>query len=445
MNRSFLTKPLTLLITFGVLLGGLLVADGVTQLVEEHERGLQRELLSAQADAVCARIEGQLEGLHVLVSSVTAYASAQPQAPLAGFNPLLGASLRDNGPVRALVLKRGDEPPLVKSLLALEAPPLPDASLQAAVHHAMKTGQTVLAGPFEMTPSANAVVQFSPVFVDGELWGWLHAVVDVDALLNAAGLRLGGNTLYAMRGVVSDGSAPPLLFGSRELFSRDAVVVPLNLPGGEWQLAVMPADGWASESRLRVIGFATALVLSLFAYVLLAEREREKQLALHDPLTGLPNRLFFDLRIDHAITRAERHGRAFALLYLDLDDFKPVNDRYGHKAGDRVLVETGRRIRKQLRRVDTVARIGGDEYMVILDDMSGPAEAEVVAHKLIDVLSRPINVGVRHVTVGVSIGASFYPISGATPDELIRRADQAMYRAKSQGKNRCCFDEPGSR
>jgi diguanylate cyclase (GGDEF)-like protein len=171
------------------------------------------------------------------------------------------------------------------------------------------------------------------------------------------------------------------------------------------------------------------------------ERERSEDLALHDPLTGLPNRLLFGLRLDHEVERAQRHHRTFALLYVDLDDFKPVNDQYGHRAGDKVLVEAGRRLRTALRRVDTVARIGGDEFMVILGDTEACEGATRVADKLIDTLRKPIAVSGGMVTVGASIGISFYPADGATADALIRQADRAMYRAKSGGKNRCLCSE----
>lgn len=298
------------------------------------------------------------------------------------------------------------------------------------------------AGRNRLAPSGTALVHLAPVALGQGRLGWVFVVMDLDGLLSAAGM-LDGDTGFALRG--NSGTATGFSFGAAELFNMDAVRLTMDLPGGSWELAAMPAKGWVSESRVRVIGFATALMVALLTYVLLAEREREKQLALHDVLTGLPNRLFFDLRLEHAISRAERHGRPFALLYLDLDDFKPVNDDYGHKAGDRVLVETGRRIRRHLRRVDTVARIGGDEFMVILDDTSGPFEADVVARKLIDALGAPIAIGAHTVRVGVSIGASFYPVSGVTSDELIRRADQAMYDAKSSGKSRVCFDPAASR
>lgn len=438
MTRSFLAKPLILATTFGVLVAALFVADRVSDLVEGHQRALQHQLVIAQAERVRTHLQGELASMRSFARGLTASAGARPEVPLTIYAPLLQAVLHDHGYVHALVLQRDHQPPFIVTRAGLAFVALPrDATFVQAEQQARITGAPVLAGPFALEPSGTALVHIAPVALGKGRLGWVYVVMDLDGLLSAAGM-LDGDTRFALRG--NSGTAMEFSFGAAELFNTDAARLPMDLPGGSWELAVMPARGWASESRVRVIGFATALMVALLAYVLLAEREREKQLALHDVLTGLPNRLFFDLRLEHAISRAERHGRPFALLYLDLDDFKPVNDVYGHKAGDRVLVETGRRIRRHLRRVDTVARIGGDEFMVILDDTSGPFEAEVVARKLIDALQAPIALGAHTVRVGVSIGASFYPLSGITSDELIRRADQAMYDAKSSGKNRVCFD-----
>ncbi|MCK9531974.1 MAG: sensor domain-containing diguanylate cyclase [Gammaproteobacteria bacterium] len=438
MTRSFLAKPLILAITFGVLVAALFVADRVSDLVEGQQRALQHQLVIARAEGMRNHVQGELASMRSFARGLTASASARPEVPLATYGPLLEEVLRDHAYLRALVLRRDDQPPFAVARVGLASADLPrDAGFAQAEQQARASGMPVLAGPFSLAPSGTALVHIAPVALSGTRFGWVYVVMDLDGLLSTAGM-FDGDTRFALRG--NSGTAMGVSFGAAELFNTDAARLPMDLPGGSWELAVMPAQGWASESRVRVIGFATALMVALLTYVLLAEREREKQLALHDVLTGLPNRLFFDMRLEHAISRAERHGRPFALLYLDLDDFKPVNDVYGHKAGDRVLVETGRRIRRHLRRVDTVARIGGDEFMVILDDTSGPFEAEVVARKLIDALQAPIAIGAHTVRVGVSIGASFYPRSGFTSDELIRRADQAMYDAKSSGKNRVCFD-----
>jgi diguanylate cyclase (GGDEF)-like protein/PAS domain S-box-containing protein len=161
--------------------------------------------------------------------------------------------------------------------------------------------------------------------------------------------------------------------------------------------------------------------------------------ASHDQLTGLSNRMLFNDRLQQALVRAKRRDSLFALMYLDLDHFKPVNDAYGHKAGDAVLVEVGKRISGCVRESDTVARMGGDEFTVILSDISGPGAAEHIAAKIIRVLTAPFPVGENECSIGVSIGIAVYPQSGQTADELMVKADTAMYQVKKQGRNGYLF------
>jgi diguanylate cyclase (GGDEF)-like protein/PAS domain S-box-containing protein len=158
--------------------------------------------------------------------------------------------------------------------------------------------------------------------------------------------------------------------------------------------------------------------------------QRLQQMAFSDVLTGMPNRaLFFD-RMNHAIEMAKRDGRMFALLFLDLDRFKSVNDTFGHNAGDMVLKEAALRLRRCIRGSDTAARMGGDEFAVILPEITRPGDAEIVAEKIADALTASFRFGDRECSVGVSIGISLYPLDGRDADALLRHADSAMYRAK---------------
>jgi diguanylate cyclase (GGDEF)-like protein/PAS domain S-box-containing protein len=160
--------------------------------------------------------------------------------------------------------------------------------------------------------------------------------------------------------------------------------------------------------------------------------ERLQEVAHHDSLTRLPNRLLFNDRLDQAIRQAKRKSGKFALLFLDLDKFKAVNDSLGHAAGDAVLKEAAERIRRLVRQSDTVARMGGDEFTVILADLGGRAEADRVAGKIHAAFAAPFELGSpgRHVNVGVSIGIALYPADAQEADALLSLADAAMYAAK---------------
>ena len=166
-------------------------------------------------------------------------------------------------------------------------------------------------------------------------------------------------------------------------------------------------------------------------------RKEEKilHLAFHDPLTDLPNRLLLQDRLDHAISRARRESRKLAVMFIDLDHFKSVNDSHGHDLGDLALCEAADRIKAALREMDTVARMGGDEFLALLEDIVDAGDCGGIAQGMIDSLCRPMSLGDHRVLMGASIGIAVYPEDGGTSGDLIRVADDAMYRAKSAGRN----------
>lgn len=152
--------------------------------------------------------------------------------------------------------------------------------------------------------------------------------------------------------------------------------------------------------------------------------------ANHDALTGLPNRLLFEDRLEVACGHAENEGHSIALLYIDLDGFKPVNDRYGHEVGDQVLRKVGERIKNTVRQGDTVARLGGDEFAVIADDVNGRDEAEWVAQKVAASIQRPMEIGSLSISVGASVGIAVFPQDSRETVALLGLADEKMYQQK---------------
>jgi diguanylate cyclase (GGDEF)-like protein/PAS domain S-box-containing protein len=168
-----------------------------------------------------------------------------------------------------------------------------------------------------------------------------------------------------------------------------------------------------------------------------------ERLAHYDPLTGLPNRLLTQSRVEHALEQAKRTRRGMAVLFLDIDRFKNVNDSLGHPAGDRLLRAIGERLRQRLRGEDTLGRLGGDEFLILLDHCERPEDAGNVARDLIGVLEAPFVLPDRdEVYIGASIGISLYPQDGQDTNSLIRHADAAMYQAKEQGRNTFRFYTP---
>jgi diguanylate cyclase (GGDEF)-like protein/PAS domain S-box-containing protein len=188
-----------------------------------------------------------------------------------------------------------------------------------------------------------------------------------------------------------------------------------------------------SETDLQLFGICANL--AGIAIDSRASEEKIRYLAHYDGLTSLPNRFLFKEYLDLALRSAQRHGNKFAVLFLDLDKFKEVNDTLGHDAGDIVLCEIAKRLRSCLRHTDKIARMGGDEFYVLIEELDDSRYAADVAQKLLEAASRPVILGDKECRLSVSIGIAIYPDDGGDGLALLKNADNAMYRAKDMGKN----------
>ena len=222
----------------------------------------------------------------------------------------------------------------------------------------------------------------------------------------------------------------------------EAVRCALNLDG-QWQGEVVGRrrDGelfpaWATLSVVR--GEMGEPLRYIAIYSDISERrageERIRWLAQHDVLTGLANRNLLTERIESALRRARRYSGRLALLLVDLDEFKEVNDHLGHRAGDAVLAEAGRRMRALVRETDTVARLGGDEFALLLPDQQEGANVDRVAESLVYALMRPFDIDGQIATIGASVGIAMYPEHGVDLESLLHAADGAMYKVKAAGR-----------
>jgi len=196
-------------------------------------------------------------------------------------------------------------------------------------------------------------------------------------------------------------------------------------------------------------GVGISVLLGLLTWLFLDDRARAfhaadqaMQLALYDALTGLPNRKLLDERLKQTIAKARRHQDVFALMFIDLDKFKPVNDTYGHAYGDLLLKEVAQRLQNCMRESDTACRLGGDEFVALLSEVHGPEAAMKVANKILNRLTQPYEV-VGHVfDISASIGVALYPDNGADSRTLMKSADMAMYEAKNSGRANVKFARP---
>ncbi|MCV2358284.1 MULTISPECIES: diguanylate cyclase domain-containing protein [Roseateles] len=200
-------------------------------------------------------------------------------------------------------------------------------------------------------------------------------------------------------------------------------------PSGPLPLARKDEIGSLARSFARMQAQITEQLADL-----LHKQEALEHLAQHDMLTGLPNRRLLEERLDAAIANARRHGGGISVLFIDLDRFKQLNDRYGHDAGDAVLKIIAGRLQGMMREVDTVARLGGDEFVVLLDTQTGEEHVLGIADKLLNGLTAPISYQGQELSLGASIGIGRYPQDGQTRIEIMAKADKAMYEAKVVGQ-----------
>jgi diguanylate cyclase (GGDEF)-like protein len=226
-------------------------------------------------------------------------------------------------------------------------------------------------------------------------------------------------------------------FGPRYLYLSGT----LSILGFTFALAT--SDYWASQRTLGVGILLVLVVIPIYFASLVSQLHtvlgHMRKIATHDNLTGLPNRHSFYEQLQKTLKLAERNNTTFAVVFIDLDGFKPINDTLGHAAGDEILRSVANRLKQCVRRDDVVARIGGDEFVIVLSGIDTTSILSVV-RKIIDMIAAPYTGTAKTVALTSSVGIATYPDSGRTVDELVAHADAAMYRSKRAGRNCFCLN-----
>lgn len=270
-----------------------------------------------------------------------------------------------------------------------------------------------------VSPSARDMLGWEPADMLGSRWSLIHPD---DRQYQAE----------AMASVIATGRARTDTYRVRH---RDGHYI--------WVEAVtQPIPSPDREGGCEIISAARDVTGRVTAELALEESRRElERLARVDTLTGLANRRQFDERMSLALERLRRHGQPLALIYLDVDHFKGINDTHGHEVGDRVLCEFARRLQDNVRAVDLPARLGGDEFVVVIEDADVPGAAVAIAHKLVEVMGRPVEVDGTSLNISTSIGIA-YAYGAIDAKTLMSSADAALYSAKKTGRNRYCIRPP---
>ncbi|MGK2953958.1 MAG: diguanylate cyclase [Thiobacillus sp.] len=449
-------NPLALLRSLPLMAGVLaacavwLLLQSFVWLEQDRRHQAERAVLQAEAATVRARLESELNatlslslGLSTFVLSRPGFTQdelAQVAAPLIHLQPAIrSVAMAPDNVIRFVYPLAGNEKAV--GLRFLDNPGQRDAVLRL-----MREQRPVIAGPIELVQGGQGIINRIPIVFtrpDGSphYWGLASVAVDPRPIFERAGLHADGaldGIRYALRGKDGLGAQGEVFLGDAALFNdREAVLMDVIIPGGSWQLAARAqasatGHGWWMQGLL---GLLAAVAGALVAYSLSAH-QRIRSMALHDPLTGLANRHQFNLRGQDMFALAKRSRRPLSLLNIDINDFKTINDTYGHAAGDAVLVQVAHTLRSCCRESDLLARVGGDEFVVLLPDtLMGPS-----LNALLDRLRNAIDVVLpgtdTSIRLRVSIGVATCDDTTPTLDALMHQADEAMYRAKGDDPQR---------
>lgn len=462
-------------IAFCIALFGVYYADQAES--QRFQQEIRSETLE-QLSRLRADIESRLTGDLQLFTGLAVHISLHPDISTEEIDNTIRGLMQQQNLVRSIGVSKGfvihHVYPLQGNEAAIGLDYLANDSQREPVLRAVSTRKIVLAGPVTLIQGGQALIGRLPVFTAlphggeeaGKFWGVVSVVLDLDRLYDLTGVSGGEMPIeLAVRGRDGLGQFGDVFLGDEELFSDDPVHLDLSLPGGRWRMAATPRARLlqkVDERRRLIQGMGVILVLlfTIAGYVIsrqfqqqklvirMQDRSREQiwHSATHDRLTGIANRFLFNEELSQAIAQARRHQGSLAVLFLDLDRFKEINDAFGHGAGDRFLGLFVEKLQGQLRESELVARLGGDEFAIIAKDAESVEALSGMAQRITSLMSQPFQIENNTFHVGVSVGISVYPDDGETPDLLLQNADLAMYTAKEDiHSSYAFFDESMNR
>jgi diguanylate cyclase (GGDEF)-like protein len=423
--------------------------------LHQQQKAIEVERLAE----VRANIEGAFNGATNLTAGLIAFVSATGEISTDFFMQLSKQLIDQNHLIRNITLAPDNIIQYVypmegnEAALGLDLLQHPEQGL--ATRLMIESAEPVLAGPYELAQGGVAVIHRVPIYLDDaeggkHYWGLMSTPIDFSTLLEASGILNPSLGLrVALRSLEGTGADGVIFYGDEAIFKRsDAIQASINILNGTWEMAAVSEQSQAEHMNgliwtARAIGATFGLLTAFMVWQLMrmTERLRASQaqyrtLAQHDSLTGLPNRIVLYDRFDQAVARAERNQDTLVLLYMDLDGFKEINDLHGHQAGDSTLIELANRFRSVVRGTDSVIRIGGDEFIVLLENVTSIDAVLTVTDKILQCVANPIRFESLEFSLGISIGIACFPNNGLTLDQLMTAGDHAMYAAKAAGKNR---------
>lgn len=454
---------------FIAFIAGLVAFISVLYVYETENRRYQQEVRSETLEELSnlrARIENSVSSELRLFSGLAVQLAHNPNLPEPIIRSTVNALMAEASSVSHVgisdkyILKYVFPEQGNKAAIGLNY--LDNAAQREPILRAVSTRQAVLAGPATLAQGGEALLGRLPVFINAnhasevavepghDFWGIISIVFDMDRLYEDIGILSEDTSLnFAIRGQDGQGLDGKEFFGDPQLFKADNPQVHIHLPGGQWVVTAAPSEDLISSFSdqrhlILYMGMLLVLLCTVAAYVL--SRQFQQQLAIidmqreskaqilhaatYDRLTNMPNRYLFTEELEQQITLAQHQQRLLAVLFLDLDRFKDINDSFGHSVGDQFLRAFADALLDHIRETEFVARIGGDEFAIITTNISSTEQVSTLCRRIIDIMDKPFTIQNNNLNAGLSIGVAMFPQHGSTPSSLLQNADLAMYSAK---------------
>ncbi len=378
MKIDSLSRQTRMIAAFCVLFCVMVVTEFVASVTQDRALEHERTEVVEELSLLRARLEAEVNSTLFLTRGMISYVAINPDMTWAEFEAMASELVKNDSHIRNIGIAPNNVVEFVHPLpgneRALGLDYRKNNDQWSAVKRAIDLDKTVVAGPLTLVQGGQGLIARTPIYKrisalspvkERKYWGLASIVIDTHSLFGAVGLsERYGNLVIAVRGRDGLGEKGDTFLGREELFADpDSVKLLVSLSHGNWQIAAVPVAGWGVDDHspwfVRAIGVVIAITLSVLIFALLTLVHRNQVLALHDPLTKLPNRRLMYDRLDQLAALYKRTHAGFAVLFIDLDGFKAINDRFGHNVGDQVLIEVGDRLTALTRQTDTVSRVGG--------------------------------------------------------------------------------------
>ncbi len=412
-----------------------------------HVDRLEKEqLYDLQADFATLRsdLESELNASIYRSWGMLSYISAHPDSTGSDWLALSDELLRSANHIRNIAVAPNNVVTFVYPLagneaaLGLDYSKVPEQL--ASVQRAMESRDMIVAGPVNLRQGGVAIITRTPIFVHqgstASYWGVVSIVIDMQSLFAAVQLpELQRRYQVTLQGRDALGAQGEVFLGDADVLIEPDAIGTIRFASGSWLLAMQSLNGvaqsnWAGQ-RVRVVGYSFIAMLYVLLFGLFALYRESYGDSMHDPLTGIANRRLLMDRLTTLVNMHKRSPTDFALINIDLNNFKAINDRHGHQAGDYVLQQLAERLKSSVRAVDTVARVGGDEFLVVMVGIDSPQLATEQSVKLLSKVNQPLQWKGRTIDIYAALGWSLFPSQAATIDDLLQQANEMMYRHKT--------------